>query len=86
MDVSVLNFDEASLGYLLLAHRPLFSIEREVFSLFLDKLSMPAMETAIGAASRGVPFFGKVGEDMLKELQKNREQLKELSNIVNQKL
>ena len=46
MDVSVLNFDEASLGYLLLAHRPLFSIEREVFSLFLDKLSMPAMETA----------------------------------------
>ena len=78
------------------------SSEREAVSGFMGTLNarrqqraafagamvnaMPAMETAIGAASRGVPFFGKIGEDMLKELQKNREQLKELSNIVNQKL
>lgn len=47
---------------------------------------MPSVERAVGAAGKGVPFFGPIAEDMLKEMKKSTEELTRLSSIVNQKL
>ena len=47
---------------------------------------MPSVERAVGAAGKGVPFFGPIAEDMLKEMKKSTAELERLSSVMNQKL